>query len=174
MSRIHEWIIDVKNRIELRYSPDKSIVKQLLDLYTEYPELPLLIPMDDSLKTWEVSGDWHCSYNNHKYTIPSGFITDGASIPTWLVPLCGNSMEIPRVFAAVLHDYLYTIGPTKDKNRWCQLRKEADRVYRDYNIQLGMNRARANFEYGFIRSFGWLYWKIDPAYVISKTHKPSK
>lgn len=174
MSRLHEWIIDVKNRIELHYCPDKSIVKQLLDLYTAYPGLPLLIPMDDKLKTWEVSGDWHCSYNNHKYTIPSGFITDGASIPTWLVPLCGSSMEIPRVFAAVLHDYLYTIGPIQDKDKHCKLRKEADKVYRDYNIQLGMSKFRANFEYYFIRSFGWAYWKIDPAYVITKTHKTSK
>ena len=174
MTRIHEWIIDVKNRIQLQYCPDKSIAKQFLDLHTMYPELPLLVPIDDTLELWTVAEDWHCSYNDHKYTVPSGFITDGASIPTWLVPLCGSSMEIPRVYAAVLHDYLYTIGPIENPNRWCQLRKEADQVYRDYNIQLGMNKFRANFEYSFIRGFGWAYWKIDPTYVISKTTKTSK
>lgn len=45
------------------------------------------------------------------FAVPSGFIFDGASIPTILRPIVGNPKDENLLVPACIHDYLYAVGP---------------------------------------------------------------
>lgn len=106
-------------------------------------------------KAYRLAEDWHTDCKGilpEKMTIPAGFVTDGASIPWFLWAICGDPMEVPRIYAAIVHDYLYELGGTKSD------RLRADEIYRDYNIALGMPKWRARIEYRALRMFGGSHW----------------
>ena len=110
---------------------------------------------------WILLKNWVVEYDGVVYTVPAGFVTDGATIPRWLWPMFGTPTDIPRLYVALLHDYLYTIGPTMDPNPRGPMRKQADQIYRDFNIQLGEPKVRTNVEYRFIRWFGGKHWVVE-------------
>lgn len=96
--------------------------------------------------------DWHIWYRGEWYSAPQGFVTDGASIPFWLRWLCGSPFEPPRMYAALLHDWLYSGGDPE------ATRADADDLYRDMQISLGVPRWRAYTEWGALRLFGSSHW----------------
>lgn len=91
-------------------------------------------------------------FRGEDYSVPAGFETDGASIPRWLWPVCGHPLQAPRVIAAVVHDYLYGGGDPE------ATRADADDIYRDMQLALGIPRRRAYLEWVVLRLFGWLHW----------------
>ena len=109
---------------------------------------------------WRLKKDWEVKYNDKTYIVPAGFCSDGATIPRWLWPIFGTPIEIPRLYVAIIHDFLYTMGPKQNPHPGCSLRKHADRVYRDFNIQLGEPKLRTRIEYRFIRWFGGSHWVV--------------
>lgn len=114
---------------------------------------PKLEPIHDEYRLAE---DWttNCFHLlTEDMTVPKGFVTDGASIPRLLWTICGSPMQSPRIYAALIHDWLYELGGTDDD------RKFADKLYRDYNIKLGMGKIRAYIEYDALRLFGGTHWK---------------
>lgn len=82
--------------------------------------------------------------------VPVGYECDGASIPSWLRWLCGHNTDEPRVIAAIVHDYCYETH--------CVSRAEADLMYRENLIALGISRIRAYAEYYAVRVFGGSHW----------------
>jgi hypothetical protein len=64
----------------------------------------------------------------HKFTVPKGFETDGASFPPGvrniLKPMGGHW---PR--AAILHDYLYDLLNQRKPHPYAKTRQEADRLF---------------------------------------------
>ena len=52
--------------------------------------------------------DWTVSVRGH--TFAAGTTTDGASIPRFLWRICGHPYQVPRAYAALLHDWLYRNG----------------------------------------------------------------
>lgn len=77
--------------------------------------------------------------------VPAGYVTDFASIPRvgrWLIPPFGR-----HAIAAVVHDWLYSIG---EPGR----RGEADDIFRDALDELGVDMARRNIMHAAVRSFG--------------------
>lgn len=84
-------------------------------------------------------------------TVPSGTVTDGASIPRFLWRLCGHPLQYPRVYAALVHDWLY--GGGDRVTRQC-----ADEIYRELLISLGWGRVKAYAEYYALRLFGGSHW----------------
>lgn len=110
---------------------------------------------------WILLKDWVVEYDGKIYTVPAGFVTDGATIPRFLWPIFGTPTEVPRLYVALIHDYLYTIGPKEDPKANGETRKLADRLYRDFNIQLGVPKLRTNIEYRFIRWFGGKHWVVE-------------
>jgi len=136
------------------------------DRFTEINKelAPKLEPHYD-LKTkeqwWVLLEPWEVKYDDVIYRIPAGFITDGATIPRILWPIFGTPTDIPRLYVALLHDYLYTVGPQIDPNPKCHLRRTADKIYRDFNIQLGEPVCRTKIEYRFIRMFGGSHWRVE-------------
>lgn len=92
--------------------------------------------------------DWTVVFRGEYYHLPSGVVTDGASIPRWLRWLCGEPMDEPRVYAAIVHDWLYSGGDPE------ATRADADDLYRDLQIALGIPRWRAYIEWAALRIFG--------------------
>lgn len=92
-------------------------------------------------------------FRGELYTVPAGFKTDGASIPRWLWPVCGHPLQAPRVVAAVVHDFLYGGGDPE------ATRADADDLYRDMQLALGIPRRRAYVEWLVLRVCGWTHWR---------------
>ena len=84
-----------------------------------------------------------------KILVPAGFRTDFASVPRlfWrVVPPWGRYSP-----AAAVHDYLYATGQMS--------RRDADVVFYDKMIALGVNKAKAWTMYRAVRMFGGLAWR---------------
>ena len=88
-------------------------------------------------------------YSNDYVHVPTGFITDFASVPwvlwAWL-PSWGKYGK-----AAVVHDYLYQ---TSQRSR-----KEADDIFYEAMLVGGTKRWKAKLMYYGVRFFAWLAWR---------------
>lgn len=93
-------------------------------------ERPTMYPPAAEGDMWELAKDWLISYKGEDYLLPAGFMTDGASIPRFLWRLCGTPLQTPRLYAALVHDYIYG-GGDPDATR-----KDADTIFRDLQIAL--------------------------------------
>jgi len=85
----------------------------------------------------------------NKITVPKGFVTDFASSPFfvwWVIPPWGRYSK-----AAVLHDFCY-------QTHW-GTRKEADELFREAMIVLGVRPWRVFLMYWGVRLFGFLAWR---------------
>ena len=114
-------------------------------------EKPVMSPYGEDL--WELVEGWHITFRGEDYCVNAGFVTDGASIPSWLWVICGHPMKQPRLFAALVHDYLY------DGNDPEATRKDADDLYRELQIALGVSKFKAYTEWSALRMFGGSHWK---------------
>ncbi len=100
--------------------------------------------------------DWHIAdVANFTFCVPAGTETDGASIPRFLWRLCGHPLETPRVYAAMLHDWLYT-GEAN------LTRMEADICYYFLLRHFGVGRFKAWVEYLALRLFGGSHFTTQP------------
>lgn len=78
------------------------------------------------------------------YIVPTGMITDLASIPKLLRPAIDrNGLSRP---AAVLHDYLYLIGSLS--------RKQSDQLFLEALLSCGVSSFVAKGMYWSVRAFG--------------------
>lgn len=93
-----------------------------------------------------VMEEWHVAVRGHEFAVPVGFVSDGASVPRALRWLCGDPMERPRLYAALLHDWLYTTGVVS--------RAEADAVYYAMLRHFGYSPVDASVNYLAVRLFG--------------------
>jgi len=117
---------------------------------------------------WRLVEDWTtdcCALLPDTITVPNGFVTDGASIPRWLWTICGSPMDVPRIYAAVVHDWLYDhpiLIPTRNDDGyvvWVDCtRSAADELYRDMQIAFGISRFCAYTEWLALRACGWIRW----------------
>jgi len=77
--------------------------------------------------------------------VPASYVTDFASIPQvgrWLISPFGR-----HAIAAVIHDWLYSVGePGK--------RGEADDIFREALDELGVDMVRRNVMHGAVTAFG--------------------
>ena len=96
-------------------------------------------------------GEWqvisplvYTSKDGDIYIVPTGMITDLASIPKLLRPAIDrNGLSRP---AAVLHDYLYLIGSLS--------RKQADELLLEALLSCGVGGFVAKGMYWSVRAFG--------------------
>jgi len=88
-------------------------------------------------------------------TIPTGFLSDGLSIPSPFRPLVGPATG--RAFVAgLLHDFLYSRSSTAHYN---MTRKDADDLFLEVMRNLGIG-FRRNLIYRAVRLFGWRSFKV--------------
>lgn len=78
--------------------------------------------------------------------VREGFTFDGASIPRWLWRVCGHPLEVPRVAAALAHDWLYAAHV-------CD-RATADAIYKALMLAVGISSWRAAIEHAALRCCG--------------------
>lgn len=115
--------------------------------------LPMVcLPVGDSDES-TLMQDWTVVSCGWRITVPRGTRTDGASIPRALWRLCGHPLESPRVYAALVHDFLYGGGGPIEVTR-----ADADGVYRDLLVRLGWGRVRAWIEWSALRCCGSSHW----------------
>ena len=116
-------------------------------------DLPLLLPPRTADGVWTLGRPWRVDWGEVSFVLPKGFGTDGASIPRALWRVCGTPLDVPRLYAALVHDWLYSgDGPRGT-------RAEADAVYRDMQIALGVSRVKAWTEWAALRLFGASHWE---------------
>ncbi|MCE5310437.1 MAG: DUF1353 domain-containing protein [Acidobacteriales bacterium] len=87
-------------------------------------------------------------------TVPTGFVSDGLSIPALVRPLVGPATGRPFV-AGLLHDWLYSKASTANFN---MTRKNADDLFLEVMSNLGIG-FRRNLIYAAVRAFGWRFYK---------------
>ena len=102
-----------------------------------------------------LAADWHIDValsdgREFHITVRKGFIFDGASIPRALWRLCGHPMEVPRVAAALAHDWIYASHAVD--------RATADAIYREICRMVGISWLRHSVEYGTLRLCGGAVW----------------
>ncbi len=93
--------------------------------------------------------DWHLVVLGRELTIPAGTSTDGASIPRFLWRICGHPLQVPRVYAAQAHDFIY-----RNAKKLGISREEADKIYRALLRHFGISGWVAGIEYNALRLFG--------------------
>lgn len=108
-----------------------------------------------------VAGEWRLSRMFHfsgilpdersfEIWIHEGFTFDGASIPRALWRVCGAPMEIPRIVAALIHDWLY-------RAQVCE-RDLADEIFNYVCKRVGMGAWRTGPEWAALCAFGGSAW----------------
>lgn len=102
--------------------------------------------------TWVLMHTWVIWFRGERYEVPKGMETDGASIPRLLWFLCGHPLATPRLYAALLHDFIYGGGDPE------ATRADADDLFRDIQIDLGVPRWKAYVEWAALRLFGKSHW----------------
>jgi len=102
-------------------------------------------------------------YSKRKIAVPSGFITDFASIPKfifWLLPWWSKFSKAP-----VLHDWLYREKQITEGRMFRAItRKQADDIFYEamllsFRMHGIMGKFIARIEYWSVRIWGWLAWE---------------
>ena len=107
-----------------------------------------------------------------RFVVPAGTRTDGASIPRFLWRICGHPLQAPRVYAALLHDWLYSdfklTAPAIHDARYYNsalpsdlTRKEADECYYALLRHFGVHACAATIEYYTLRIVGGLHYRKE-------------
>jgi hypothetical protein len=93
------------------------------------------------------------SFRGVRLAVPSGFKSDGASVPRMFWRLVFPPLDRNAIRAAILHDYLYR------KDNFLFGRKDADALFLGLMILDGVKPHRAYLAYLGVRLFGSLSWR---------------
>lgn len=111
-------------------------------------------------RTWRITSDFHFKIDNVNYVIPKGFEFDGASVPkflrSWLSPMG------VLLIGGLVHDFMYKyeiiLRKGKKKSTSVSTQKEADRIFRDININVNGFRFINYLAYYALRLGGFVAW----------------
>jgi hypothetical protein len=142
--------------------------------YKEMPNMrPIRIPTDGKgfwgaiwhwfwgVRQWEIAKDFQFEVNGEEYVIPAGFTFDGASVPkflaSWLSPVGILLM------GGLVHDYVYKytvlLKANKREVSAVMTQKEADKLFRDINIEQNGIHALNYAAYYALCLGGFVAWK---------------
>jgi len=102
---------------------------------------------------WELTEPYSFRWGAIIFTAPTGWRTDGASIPR-LLWATGSPLDGHVLPAAIAHDVLYSTHYVT--------RAEADRLFLDRMVANGVARWKAWSYYANVRAWGWLAWRQKP------------
>ncbi len=122
----------------------------------------LIVSPKSNGKEWELCRSFTYrigkKYSRRFIRIPSGFVTDFASIPKFLLPLLPSWAKINK--PSPIHDYLYTHKMIMSKPI---TRKKADDIFYEAMIVDFRNHRSGKIvawlEYWAVRLWGWKAWK---------------
>ena len=105
---------------------------------------------------WRLERDWTVEISaggdSEMITVPAGFKTDFATIPAAFWCFVGLPDDETHRNAALLHDYLYTVGGDTEE------RRGADWIYYKTIRRAGRTRFKAAAEYVALRLCGWRHF----------------
>tara|TARA_Y100000768_G_scaffold91156_1_gene65719 strand:- start:3275 stop:3865 length:591 start_codon:yes stop_codon:yes gene_type:complete len=111
-------------------------------------------------RRWEISKDFVYELNGVKYVIPKGFTFDGASVPKFLATFLSPVGVL--LLGGLIHDYAYkyaALKPALQKSSLLVLnQKQADKIFRDINIEVNGFYFLNYLAYWALRLGGWLAW----------------
>lgn len=114
-------------------------------------QMPVLVPASTEDSRYRlVAEDWSISIGPIRVLIRSGFVTDGASVPALLQRVAGRPFDVPRVAAALVHDWLYSSHVTS--------RLFADLLFLALLIKVGYPIFRSLADLWAVRRFGRSAW----------------
>ena len=109
---------------------------------------------------WEVVKDFNYSLDGKKYIIPKGFKFDGASVPKFLATFLSPVGVL--LLGGLVHDYAYkyaALKPAVQKSSILSLnQKQADKIFRDINIEINGFYFLNYLAYWTLRLGGWFAW----------------
>ena len=142
--------------------------------YDEMPHMkPILIPTKGkgfwggillwllTVRTWQLAKDFKYELDGTKYIIPEGFVFDGASVPKFLASFLSPVGVL--LIGGLVHDYAYKYtalrqqGTTKGAITILD-KAEADRIFRDINIEVNGFHLLNYLTYWVLRGFGFVAW----------------
>ena len=160
------WIINIVDR--------KQVNKWRVNFkYDEYPHMrPIRIPTKSKgfwgaifmwllgKRHWEISKDFTFELHNTKYVIPKGFKFDGASVPKFLATFLSPVGVL--LLGGLVHDYAYKYAALKPalqkSSRLILNQKQADKIFRDINIEINGFYFLNYLAYWALRLGGWFAW----------------
>jgi hypothetical protein len=110
---------------------------------------PLLLEYMDG-KKWKIIHSF--SYkpkHGDAITVPSGFVTDFASVPRFFWRLFPPTGKYGK--AAVIHDFLYAFNGVS--------RERADAIFLEAMTDLGVDSLTRHLLWLAVRGFGWVPWR---------------
>lgn len=122
------------------------------------PFLTALIAKDRRNGRWELAQDLVYEGHTDRFVVPSGFLTDFASVPRIVQSIAPKMGKQNR--AAVLHDWCYQHAPLllRESGYVPITRRDADRIFRRVMREEGVNIVRRNVFFFAVRIGGWLPW----------------
>lgn len=93
------------------------------------------------------------NFRGVRISVPSGFKSDGASVPRMFWRLVFPPLDRNAIRAAIIHDYLYRM------DSFGLSRKETDILFFGLMIIDGVDPSRAYLAYLGVRLFGSLSWR---------------
>ena len=141
--------------------------------YDEYPHMkPIRIPTKSKgfwgaifmwllgKRHWEISKDFTFELHGTKYVIPKGFTFDGASVPKFLATFLSPVGVL--LLGGLVHDYAYKYAALKPalqkSSRLLLNQKQADKIFRDINIEINGFYFLNYLAYWALRLGGWFAW----------------
>ena len=141
--------------------------------YDEYPHMrPIRIPTKSKgfwgaifmwllgKRHWEISKDFTFELHGTKYVIPKGFKFDGASVPKFLATFLSPVGVL--LLGGLVHDYAYKYAALKPalqkSSRLILNQKQADKIFRDINIEINGFYFLNYLAYWALRLGGWFAW----------------
>ena len=107
-------------------------------------------------KYWELLKPlgFKTEYHDTWIIVPTGFITDLASIPKIFFTIIGGSSDGKYRRAAVCHDWLYTVETKLDGNS----KAKADKAFLELMLADGVPKWKAYIMYAAVWLFGHKSW----------------
>jgi hypothetical protein len=109
---------------------------------------------------WEISKDFTFELHGTKYVIPKGFKFDGASVPKFLATFLSPVGVL--LLGGLVHDYAYKYAALKPalqkSSRLILNQKQADKIFRDINIEINGFYFLNYLAYWALRLGGWFAW----------------
>ena len=111
------------------------------------------------MRYWELRRDWKYTLDGAEYVIPEGFLTNGATIPSFLRIFLSpvGSMFI----GSIVHDYQYLYGKCRslDGERDLEItRKTSDEIFRCINERENVGGVLRFIVHWSLRFFGSGFW----------------
>lgn len=129
-------------------SHSKESLELLLNSGFSHNQLLIALNNGDIFQATLLKELYYRKLDGYLITIPSGFQTDFASVPRAF----RNIINVWGLhgLSAVLHDFLYS----KQGADFCNTRKEADFIFYESMVRIGVSKVRAYTMYKSVRLFG--------------------